>query len=100
MKTISKISMKKYKCKNCGHVKSLSTNHYGECYGHLGMNLCEKCSWKRPGKAVTWECQEKPPKGMALPSKWKSAAIYFCKKCEKKTKKIDDIDGYCKECLS
>lgn len=60
---INKVSYKKYRCKNCGHVKKIQTNHYGECYGQafLRMNMCQKCSWKNPRKNIVWECLETEP---------------------------------------
>ena len=59
---IPKLSYKSYKCNQCGHIKKIQTNHYGECYGQaiLKMNMCPNCSWKNPTKNITWECQEKP----------------------------------------
>lgn len=57
---ISKVSYKKYKCSECGHVKDIQTNHYGECYGQamLKMNMCPNCSWKHPLTNIVWTCQE------------------------------------------
>lgn len=54
------MSSKKYQCSNCGHVKDISTNHYGECYGQasLRLNMCPNCSWKKPRECVVWRCLE------------------------------------------
>lgn len=52
---------KLYKCTYCGRSKMIETNHYGECYGQLGMNECPACSNERPGTPTIWECQEKEP---------------------------------------
>lgn len=56
------LSYKKYKCSECGHVKEIQTNHYGECYGQaiLKMNMCPNCSWKHPNTNIVWTCQETP----------------------------------------
>jgi DNA-directed RNA polymerase subunit RPC12/RpoP len=35
---------KSYRCLACGHVQSISTNHYGECFDY-----CGGCSWKSQG---------------------------------------------------
>lgn len=39
--TTGKASHKTYKCRNCGHEKSIQTNHWSSC-----MNHCPSCSWK------------------------------------------------------
>lgn len=36
-----KSKYRNFKCKNCGHVQSIQTNHEGEC-----IDNCKECSWK------------------------------------------------------
>lgn len=36
-----RVSAKAYKCRACGHVQTISTNHTGACF-----NYCDACSWK------------------------------------------------------
>jgi len=53
------ISIKKYACRECGHVTRQSTNHYGQTYSWGRVNCCPKCPpFKRP---TVWICQENPP---------------------------------------
>jgi hypothetical protein len=35
------LSYKGYKCRACGHVQSIQTNHKGSC-----IDYCKQCSWK------------------------------------------------------
>lgn len=60
---ISPIRYKKYKCDQCGHIKDIQTNHYGECYGQamLRLNMCPSCSWKHPMQNIVWKCLETEP---------------------------------------
>lgn len=37
------VRYREYRCRNCGHMQSISTNHQGPCYDY-----CHECSWK-PG---------------------------------------------------
>lgn len=32
---------KKYKCKECGGIQEIKTNHYGECYSAGHLNACK-----------------------------------------------------------
>jgi len=53
-----KITPKKYKCRECGHITTHSTNHYGETYSWGNYDVCPKCPpYKRP---TVWECCEDP----------------------------------------
>ena len=36
-----KVSYRNYKCRNCGHVQPIQTNHKLACYDY-----CKECSWK------------------------------------------------------
>ena len=36
-----KIEYRKYKCRNCGHIQDIQTNHLGSC-----IDYCKECSWK------------------------------------------------------
>lgn len=60
--TIQPQTSKEYRCKRCGHVQRITTNHYGECYSLGHYNCCPSCPpWaKYPefGGATTWECIE------------------------------------------
>lgn len=60
--TPSPISYKDYQCDQCGFVKKIETNHFGECYGQalLELNMCPKCSWKHPKQCIVWKCLEVP----------------------------------------
>lgn len=59
------IKYKKYKCKRCGFVKEIDTNHYGECYSLGHFNACPQCppyaKYPEFGGSTTWICLEKPP---------------------------------------
>src|SRR5688572_24202492 len=55
--TTSKIRAKKYRCQECGHETTQSTNHYGQTYSWGSFNACPKCPHKRPN---TWVCCESP----------------------------------------
>ena len=36
-----KVAYRNYKCRNCGHVQPVQTNHLGSC-----IDYCRGCSWK------------------------------------------------------
>jgi hypothetical protein len=36
-----KVEYRPFKCKNCGHVQDIQTNHEGTC-----IDYCKECSWK------------------------------------------------------
>jgi hypothetical protein len=38
---IMKLEYRLYKCKNCGNVQKIQTNHIGECFDY-----CKGCSWR------------------------------------------------------
>jgi hypothetical protein len=63
---MSKLSYKKYRCKECGAIKEIQTNHYGECYSAGHYNTCTawpcKCAAAPFYNPTTWECLEKPNK--------------------------------------
>jgi len=40
------VEYRDYKCRACGHVQSISTNHEEPC-----MDYCKECSWKCLGFA-------------------------------------------------
>lgn len=60
------ITMKKYKCKDCGFISNQSTNHYGNTYNWDHFNCCPNCPpWKKYpeyGGRTIWECIEQPIK--------------------------------------
>lgn len=65
MKTVGHITLKKYRCRVCGHEEQISTNHWGSCYSFGNYNTCPSCPpYKRPN---IWDCQETPPEGYAAP---------------------------------
>lgn len=71
MKTISKYSMKKYECTECGYVSNHGTNHYGEIYPK-----CVKCGWKHPmSMGQVHKCLESVPKDMEIPELWKNVML-------------------------
>jgi len=66
MKTIGRVTPKQYRCIDCGHESSHSTNHYGEIYPR-----CRACGWKNPMKlSQVHECLETLPEGWDTPVKW------------------------------
>ena len=65
MKTTGKCSVKKYKCRKCGHEEEHKTNHWGTIYN------CSKC---RCFGAVL-DCLEAPPKGVGIPEEWKMVKL-------------------------
>ena len=38
---MAQITNKQYRCRNCDHVQTISTNHFGSCFDY-----CHECSWK------------------------------------------------------
>ena len=67
------ITFKKYACKECGHEKSIDTNHHGECYSWSNYNACPVCPpLKRP---TTWVCMEPAPEGETVPEPWKTEKL-------------------------
>lgn len=59
-----KITNKRYRCKRCGFVKEMQTNHYGSCWSWGHVNTCPNCPpWaKYPeyGSSTLWVCLEEP----------------------------------------
>ena len=37
---ILKVDYRNFKCRNCGHVQKIQTNHEGSC-----IDYCKNCSW-------------------------------------------------------
>lgn len=71
MKTTGKISVKPYRCTECGHVSKFSTNHWGDIYPR-----CSSCGWKKPLQlSMVHECLEPMPEGFAKPAPWKSVCL-------------------------
>lgn len=69
----TRVSVKRYACKRCGHETEQSTNHYGETYGIGSYNECPKCPpFRRP---TVWVCKEEKPAGAWTPEPWKIAAV-------------------------
>lgn len=67
MKVTGKVESKPYKCSECGHIESHSTNHYGSIYIR-----CNQCSWKSPMSSTkVFECQMPLPEGWQKPEEWK-----------------------------
>lgn len=77
--TTGKISAKRYRCKRCGHVKQISTNHYGECYSAGHFNVCPACpphaKYPEYCGSTTWECLETCPPDMDVPPKWQTVTV-------------------------
>jgi len=66
-----KISPKPYKCRECGHQETHSTNHYGAIYIR-----CGKCSWKSPmSPTKVFDCLEPLPEGWEKPEEWKMTTL-------------------------
>jgi hypothetical protein len=40
------VAYRNYKCRNCGHIQMVSTNHLGSC-----IDYCHECSWKPSWRA-------------------------------------------------
>ena len=73
MKTTGRLSVKKYRCKECGHEEQHSTNHWGETYSWGTSSTCPKCPpYKRPN---TWVCCEEPPEGFGKPEPWNIVSV-------------------------
>ena len=67
MQKIGKVTLKRYKCKNCGFESMYSTNHYGSIYPK-----CSNCGWKHPMMmGQIHECLEPLPEGWEKPEEWK-----------------------------
>lgn len=70
-KTIGKYSYKQYKCRRCGSIESVGTNHWGEIY-----SPCKNCNWKHPMDGnPTWDCLEPMPDGYDKPEPWKKVKL-------------------------
>ncbi len=54
--------IKEYKCKECGGIQKIETNHYGECYSFGRINACKnwpcKCAASPIYNPTTWICVE------------------------------------------
>jgi DNA-directed RNA polymerase subunit RPC12/RpoP len=71
MKTTSAYSQKRYRCLDCGHERTVGTNHYGEIY-----DKCPQCGWKHPLQlGGRHECLEPVPEGMAKPEPWTTVKL-------------------------
>ena len=79
METIGKISYKDYQCSDCGHIKKIDTNHWGQCYSLGHYNTCPNCppykKYPEFGGSTTWNCLEEPPEGFKRPENWKKTTI-------------------------
>lgn len=70
-KTTGKYSHKQYKCRRCGSIESVGTNHWGEIYSR-----CKNCNWKHPMDGnPTWDCLEPMPDGYDKPEPWKKVKL-------------------------
>ena len=68
-----KLEYRNYRCKECGHEKSIQTNHFGECYSFGNHNTCPSCApYKRPN---TWIFNGEVPPDAWVPAPWKKAEI-------------------------
>jgi len=64
-------SIKPYRCRSCGYISQIGTNHWGECYPR-----CRNCGWKHPLEAgQVHECLEPPPPGYDIPEPWKRVRL-------------------------
>lgn len=71
MNITGKVSWKCYKCRECGHEQSHSTNHYGAIYVR-----CNSCSWKSPmSPTKVFDCQDPLPEGWGIPEEWKMVRL-------------------------
>lgn len=61
-----KIELKLYRCVKCGSEQTISTNHWGECYG--------RCSGTC-GTESTFQPVETPPEGAWIPEPWKKVRL-------------------------
>jgi len=53
---------KKYKCKECGYIKLIKTNHYKDCWSFGKFNTCPECPLcPECGGRTIWNCLEKEP---------------------------------------
>ena len=72
--TTQSVTVKRYRCKRCGHEQEISTNHYGECYSWGHVNTCPACppwaKYSEFGGSTTWECVTPCPPDMDKPKNW------------------------------
>lgn len=65
MTTAARQTHKAYKCARCGHVQTIQTNHYLQCYSHGHCNTCPKCppfaKYPEFGGGTVWNCLETAP---------------------------------------
>lgn len=70
---VSQNGEKLYQCNQCGALKLIKTNHFGECYSWGNVNVCPVCPpFRRP---TTWRCIEKVPDGGWIPEPWKKVEV-------------------------
>ena len=73
------MTVKKYKCSECGHVEKHDTNHWGEFYSLGHLYACPKCppykKYPEFGGSTTWVIAEPIPEGAWIPGKWKKAKL-------------------------
>ena len=97
MLSILEMGYRAHKCKNCGHIKTIKTNHCQGCFDY-----CEGCSWKPSfgnGKAIPMNgrtyrefyCVE----GSVVPC---DSCGKFLEECDRYGN--DDMDAmtYCRDC--
>ena len=71
--SIIKAEYRNYKCKECGSIKLIQTNHYGECYSFGNYNTCTNCPpYKRPN---TWVFDGEIPVNGFVPVPWETKKI-------------------------
>jgi len=56
---------KRYKCRECGHETTQTTNHYGPTWSWGRSNACPKCppykKYSEFGGKTVWDCVDEPP---------------------------------------
>ena len=60
------MTKKRYKCKECGDIQEIETNHFGECYNWGHYNACKnwgcRCASSPNYNPTVWICLDKEPK--------------------------------------
>lgn len=69
-----KLTLKRYRCSKCGHLRTATTNHYGNTWSWGRVNTCPQCpphaKYPEFGGSTLWECIEPIPDGAWVPETW------------------------------
>lgn len=61
---MSRVTVKRYRCSQCGHVQPIPTNHYGPCWSFNRYNTCPKCppfrKYPEYSGQTIWYCLDLP----------------------------------------